>query len=151
MKLKLTKPVAFFDLETTGLSVSKDRIVEIGIIKVNPDQSEETLTMKLNPEMKISQESIDIHARQGFPENGVFGICFGNLILAEVAPSSWADLYTNIGAFIGWQMVKLNGQEIKTDQDFCDVKATLEPGQEIVFSLKKASIFSFINIAHITL
>jgi len=61
MKLKLTKPVAFFDLETTGLSVSKDRIVEIGIIKVNPDQSEESLTMKLNPEMKISQESIDIH------------------------------------------------------------------------------------------
>lgn len=61
MKLKLTKPVAFFDLETTGLSVSKDRIVEIGIIKVNPDQSEESLTMKLNPEMKISKESIEIH------------------------------------------------------------------------------------------
>jgi len=61
MKLKLTNPVAFFDLETTGLSVSKDRIVEIGIIKINPDQSEESLTMKLNPEMKISQESIDIH------------------------------------------------------------------------------------------
>ncbi len=61
MKLKLTKPVAFFDLETTGLSVSKDRIVEIGIIKVNPDHSEESLTMKLNPEMKISEESISIH------------------------------------------------------------------------------------------
>jgi DNA polymerase-3 subunit epsilon len=61
MKLKLTKPVAFFDLETTGLSVSKDRIVEIGIIKINPDQSEEKLTMRLNPEMKISEESIGIH------------------------------------------------------------------------------------------
>jgi DNA polymerase-3 subunit epsilon len=61
MKLKLKKPVAFFDLETTGLSVSKDRIVEIGIIKVNPDQSEESLTMRINPEMKISKESTEIH------------------------------------------------------------------------------------------
>ena len=61
MKLNLTKSIAFFDLETTGLSTSKDRIVEIGIIKVNPDQSEETLTMRLNPEMTISTESVEIH------------------------------------------------------------------------------------------
>jgi len=61
MKLKLTKSIAFFDIESTGLSTSKDRIVEIGIIKVNPDQSEERLTMRINPEMTISTESVEIH------------------------------------------------------------------------------------------
>ena len=61
MKLNLTKSIAFFDIESTGLSTSKDRIVEIGIIKVNPDQSEESLTMRLNPEMTISKESVEIH------------------------------------------------------------------------------------------
>ena len=61
MKLNLTKSIAFFDIESTGLSTSKDRIVEIGIIKVNPDQSEERLTMRINPEMTISAESVEIH------------------------------------------------------------------------------------------
>ena len=61
MKLNLKKPVVFFDIESTGLSVSNDRIVEIGLIKINPDQSEETLTMRINPEMEISEESQNIH------------------------------------------------------------------------------------------
>jgi len=68
MKLNLKKPVAFFDIESTGLSVSNDRIVEIGIIKVNPDQSEESLTMRLNPQMKISKESEEIH---GISQNDI--------------------------------------------------------------------------------
>lgn len=61
MKLNLKKPVVFFDIESTGLSVSKDRIVEIGLIKVNPNQSEESLTLRINPEMEISKESEEIH------------------------------------------------------------------------------------------
>lgn len=61
MKLNLKKPVVFFDIESTGLSVSKDRIVEFGLIKINPDQSEESLTLRINPEMKISKESEEIH------------------------------------------------------------------------------------------
>ncbi len=61
MKLNLKKPVVFFDIESTGLSVSKDRIVELGLIKINPDQSEETLTLRINPEMEISKESQEIH------------------------------------------------------------------------------------------
>jgi len=61
MKLNLKKPVVFFDIESTGLSVSKDRIVELGLIKINPDQSEESLTLRINPEMEISEESEEIH------------------------------------------------------------------------------------------
>jgi DNA polymerase-3 subunit epsilon len=61
MNLNLTKPVAFFDLETTGLNISKDKIVEISILKVNPDQSEDIYTKRVNPEMDIPTESSDIH------------------------------------------------------------------------------------------
>lgn len=61
MDLNLKKSIVFFDLEATGLNVTKDRIVEIGIIKINPDQSEERLVQLINPEINIPQEVIDIH------------------------------------------------------------------------------------------
>ena len=46
MQLNLTKPIAFFDLETTGVNVASDRIVEISILKVMPDGTKETKTKK---------------------------------------------------------------------------------------------------------
>ena len=55
MELKLTKPIVFFDLETTGINVSKDRIVEISILKVFPNGNKESFTWRVNPEMKIQQ------------------------------------------------------------------------------------------------
>ncbi|UKN03067.1 3'-5' exonuclease [Paracrocinitomix mangrovi] len=61
MHLNLSKPIAFFDLETTGLNISNDRIVEIAILKIEPDHSEKSYTQRLNPEMEISEESISIH------------------------------------------------------------------------------------------
>ncbi len=61
MKLNLKKPLAFFDLESTGIDVSKDRIVEIAILKVNPNQSTETKTMRLNPTIPIPKEAAEIH------------------------------------------------------------------------------------------
>ena len=61
MKLNLTKPICFFDLETTGINISKDRVVEISILKVFPDGKEETKTWLVNPEMKIPAEVIAIH------------------------------------------------------------------------------------------
>lgn len=61
MKLNLKRPIVFFDLETTGISVSKDRIVEISIIKVFPDAHEEVRTYRVNPEMPIPPESTAIH------------------------------------------------------------------------------------------
>ena len=61
MKLKLGQPIAVFDIEATGLNISKDRIVEIAIIKINPDGSEESFSSLVNPEMDIPQEVIEIH------------------------------------------------------------------------------------------
>lgn len=61
MQLNLTKPICFFDLETTGINISKDRIVEISILKVFPNGTEESKTWLVNPEMTIPQEVIDIH------------------------------------------------------------------------------------------
>src|ERR1700710_2445788 len=59
--LKLTRPLAFIDLETTGINLSTDRIVEIGMIKILPDGNRSTKRKLLNPEMPISQASVDIH------------------------------------------------------------------------------------------
>ena len=61
MKLQLTRPLAIFDLEATGLNISKERIVEIAILKINPDGSEERFKSLVNPEMIITEEVIKIH------------------------------------------------------------------------------------------
>ncbi len=61
MELKLTKPIIFFDLETTGINIAKDRIVEISILKVFPNGNKESKTWLVNPEMEIPKESSDIH------------------------------------------------------------------------------------------
>jgi DNA polymerase-3 subunit epsilon len=58
--LKLEKSLAFFDLETTGLDVSQDRIIEIGILKMNPDGTKERYEKRVNPEMPITPESSEI-------------------------------------------------------------------------------------------
>ncbi len=57
MKLSLTRPIVFFDIEATGLNVSTDRIVELCLLKVYPDGSEETLTQRFNPGIHISEEA----------------------------------------------------------------------------------------------
>ncbi|OEK08781.1 DNA polymerase III subunit epsilon [Flavivirga aquatica] len=61
MQLNLSKPICFFDLETTGVNISKDRIVEISILKVFPNGKEESKTWLVNPEMTIPDEVIAIH------------------------------------------------------------------------------------------
>ena len=61
MKLNLTRPIIFFDLETTGTNVTRDRIVEFSYIKVNPDGTEESKSRRINPEMPIPPESTAVH------------------------------------------------------------------------------------------
>ena len=61
MKLNLNRPLAFFDLETTGVNVGADRIVEIAILKAMPDGTEQIKTMRINPEMPIPLASSLIH------------------------------------------------------------------------------------------
>lgn len=60
MKLNLTKPLIVFDLETTGLDLVKDRIIQISYIKVYPDGKEERSNQFVNPERSIPQEVVDI-------------------------------------------------------------------------------------------
>jgi len=61
MKLNLTRPLAVFDLETTGTNVGSDRIVEISIIKIHPDGNEEVMTRRINPGVPIPAEVTAIH------------------------------------------------------------------------------------------
>ena len=61
MELQLNKPICFFDLETTGINVATDRIVEISILKVFPNGNKESHTWRVNPEMPIPKQASDIH------------------------------------------------------------------------------------------
>ena len=61
MQLNLNKPICFFDLETTGISITCDKIVEISILKVFPNGKEEKKTWLVNPEMSIPPQSTAIH------------------------------------------------------------------------------------------
>jgi len=61
MELKLKNPLAFFDLETTGINISQDRIVEISILKVSPNGKEEIKTELINPGRPIPTETSLIH------------------------------------------------------------------------------------------
>lgn len=61
MSLKLTRPLAFIDLETTGINLSTDRIVEIAIVKITVEGEKQVKRKLLNPEMPIPKTSSDIH------------------------------------------------------------------------------------------
>jgi DNA polymerase-3 subunit epsilon len=61
MKLNLRNPFIIFDLETTGLNLVTDRIVEISVMKVHPNGNEEIKTRRINPEMPIPAEATAIH------------------------------------------------------------------------------------------
>ena len=61
MKLNTNKPIAFFDLETTGVNPVKDRIVEIAILKIETDGSETWYEQRVNPGIPIPKETSEIH------------------------------------------------------------------------------------------
>lgn len=61
MKLNLTQPIVFFDLETTGINIATDKIVEISILKVFPNGNKESKTWLVNPEIEIPKDASDIH------------------------------------------------------------------------------------------
>ena len=83
--ITLQKPLAFFDLETTGTNVMKDKIIQIAILKLNPDGQEEAYEKLVNPGMPIPSDSTNIH---GIKDEDV-----------KDAPS-FADLAREVGAFI---------------------------------------------------
>ena len=68
MHLNLKRPLAFFDLETTGTNIVKDRIIEISILKVMPDGQEHSKTYLVNPTIPIPPDSTTFH---GFKDEDV--------------------------------------------------------------------------------
>lgn len=61
MELNLKRPLVVFDLESTGLNITEDRIIELSYVKVYPDGHEESKTYRFNPEKEIPQQAIDVH------------------------------------------------------------------------------------------
>lgn len=61
MKLTLARPIAFIDLETTGINISTDKIIELAIIKILPDGTKQVKRKLLNPQMPIPKSSTDVH------------------------------------------------------------------------------------------
>ncbi len=61
MELNLKNPIVFFDLETTGINVATDRIVEISYLKVYPNGKQESQTYRVNPTIPISEKATSIH------------------------------------------------------------------------------------------
>ncbi|MBR1755618.1 MAG: 3'-5' exonuclease, partial [Bacteroidaceae bacterium] len=61
MKLHLERPIVFFDLETTGVDIVNDRIVEICLLKILPNSCEESKVMRINPGIHIPEEASNVH------------------------------------------------------------------------------------------
>ena len=61
MELTLKRPICFFDLETTGINITKDRIVEISILKIFPNGNKESKTWLVNPMIPIPPETTAVH------------------------------------------------------------------------------------------
>ena len=61
MNLKLKRPIACVDLETTGINIIHDRIVEISIVKIHPDSQREVRTRRMNPGIPIPPEASAVH------------------------------------------------------------------------------------------
>ncbi len=68
MELKLKRPIVFIDLETTGISVSTDRIVELSLLKISPNGKEQWMTTRVNPGIPIPPKVTAIH---GISDNDV--------------------------------------------------------------------------------
>ena len=85
--LNLIRPLAFFDIESTGVNVSTDRIVEISILKVNPDGSKESLTQRINPGIPIPLSTSEIH--------GIYDVDVLNEPTFKEAGQKIADFFAN--------------------------------------------------------
>ena len=94
MKLKLTRPLVFFDLETTGLNIASDRIVELSYYKVFPDGSSEGKTFRIKPTMMMLGQEVQMHISD--EASAVHGIYDEDLVncptFKDIAPQVVAAL-----------------------------------------------------------
>ena len=84
MRLNLKNPLIIFDLETTGMNVVTDRIIEISYLKVYPDGREESKTMRVNPEMPINPAATAVHGvtNEDLKDAPIFKEIAQNLVVA---------------------------------------------------------------------
>ena len=135
MLLNLTRPIVFFDLETTGVNVGSDHIVEICLYKVNPDQSTQLLTHRVRP---VNNDGKTLHIPESSTE--IHGITD-----ADVADKpSFRELAPEIAAFIG--EADLAGYNSNKFDVPLLVEEFLRAGQP--FSLKNRRLVDVQNIFH---
>lgn len=132
MKLKLKRPIVFIDLETTGINVSTDRIVEIAALKIYPDGREQWMNTRVNPGMHIPEKATAIH---GITDADVAD-----------APAFW-EIAKNLAAFLegcdlaGYNAVKfdipvLAEEFLRINQDF-DFKKRRYVDPQVIFYKKE--------------
>ena len=94
MKLKLTRPLVFFDLETTGLNIASDRIVELSYYKVFPDGSSEGKTFRIKPTMMMLGQEVQMHiSDEASAVHGIYDEDLANCpTFKDVAPQVVAAL-----------------------------------------------------------
>jgi len=129
MELYLTRPIVFFDLETTGVHVGSDRIVQICLIKVTPDQTETVRNYLINPTIPIPPGATAIH---GISDEMVKG------------KPTFRDLAGEIAAFIG------NSDLAGYNSNKFDVPLLVEEflRAEVDFDLKNRNLIDVQNIFH---
>jgi len=137
MQLSLTKPICFFDLETTGINITKDRIVEISILKVYPNGNKESRTWLVNPEMTIPKEVVEIH-----------GISNEKVANEPTFKALAKDVYAMIkGADLGgfnsnrFDIPLLAEELLRADIDF-DMKSSLAVDVQTIFHKKEQRTLS---------
>lgn len=95
-RLDLKRPIAFFDLETTGIDFVKDRIVEISVVRIDPDQARQVKTWRVNPTIPIPIEASQVHGI--YDEDVAMSPKFSDLakeIHAFMDPCDWAGFNSN--------------------------------------------------------
>ena len=112
--LQLDKPLIIFDLETTGLSLSMDKIIEIAYVKIFPDGRMKEDDIFLNPEMKISDESVAVHGIRNEDLEG-------KKIFRDVAQELWdvfSDCYYGGYNIINFDLPILRREFLRVGYDF---------------------------------
>ncbi|MDE7407890.1 MAG: 3'-5' exonuclease, partial [Muribaculaceae bacterium] len=136
MELNLTKPIVFFDLETTGTNLQSDRIVEISYIKVYPNGKELEKTIRVNPGMPIPAEATAVHH---ITDEDVADAPLFKQVAKEIAQ---VFVGSDIGGFNSnkFDVPLLNEEFIRADVDFDFTKCRFVDVQTIFHKLEQRTL-----------
>jgi len=142
MKLELSRPLVVFDLETTGLDVNADRIVEIGMVKLHPDGRREEFCERVDPGVDIPESAAKVHGIRTEDVRGLFGrprlAKFGDAILEFLGD---ADLG-------GFNSIGFDGELLKAEcarhEIAFDDRDRLHVDAKLIFNAKETTWDRFI-------